>query len=428
MTHVIILAAIVMLVLLFMKVPVYIAVLGGSAVYFFMNPSANPIIFAQQAITGVESISLLAIPFFVCAGIVMNYTGVTKRIMDFCSVLTGRMTGGLAQVNILLSTLMGGLSGSNIADAAMEAKMLVPEMEAKGFSKAFSTVVTAASSMITPLIPPGIAMILYGCIANVSIGKLFISGIGVGTILCVSMMILTSFISKKRGYVPLRTEKITGSEYMTALKPAILPLLLPIIIIGGIRLGIFTATEAGAVAIIYAALLGLIYRELKMKDMATAFKETVTTTASIMLIVSAAAVFSWILTKERIPQQLTEWMMTTIHSKYVFLIVVNIFLLIVGMFIEGNASMIILVPLLAPIAKSYGIDEIQFAMVYIFNNAIGAFSPPMGTLMFVTCGITKCKTKDFIKEAVPYYLLLVIDLLLLTYVPFCTTALVNLFY
>ncbi|MDO4523282.1 MAG: TRAP transporter large permease [Eubacteriales bacterium] len=428
MTNVIIAAAIVMLVLLFMKVPVFVAVLGGSAVYFVFNPSANPIVFAQQAITGVESISLLAIPFFVCAGIVMNYTGVTRRIMDFCSVLTGRMSGGLAQVNILLSTLMGGLSGSNIADAAMEAKMMVPEMEKKGFSKAFSTVVTAASSMITPLIPPGIAMILYGCIANVSIGKLFISGIGVGTILCASEMILASRISKRRGYVPLRTEKISGKEFVTAAKPAILPLLLPIIIIGGIRLGIFTATEAGAVAIIYAALLGLGYRELKLKDLATTFKETITTTASIMLIVAAAAVFSWILTKERIPQQLTEWMMTTIHSKYVFLIVVNIFLLIVGMFIEGNASMIILVPLLAPIAKSYGIDEIQFAMVYIFNNAIGAFSPPMGTLMFVTCGITKCKTKDFIKEALPFYILLFVDLMLLTYVPFCTTALVNLFY
>lgn len=420
--------AVALLVLLFLKVPVYIAVLGASACYFVLNPSANPIIFAQQAITGVESISLLAIPFFVCAGIVMNYTGVTSRIMDFCSVLTGRMTGGLAQVNILLSTLMGGLSGSNIADAAMESKMMVPEMEKVGFSKSFSTVVTAVSSMITPLIPPGIAMILYGCIANVSIGKLFISGIGVGTILCAAEMILTAVISKKRGYVPMLTEKISPKEFTKAAKPAILPLCLPIIIIGGIRLGIFTATEAGAVAIIYAVILGLIYRELKVKDMTVALKETVTTTASIMLIVSAAAVFSWILTKERIPQQLTEWMMTAIHSKYVFLIVVNIFLIIVGMFIEGNASMIILVPLLAPIAANYGIDEIQFAMIYIFNNAIGAFSPPMGTLMFVTCGITGCKTKDFIKEAVPYYILLFIVLMLLTYVPFCTTALVNLFY
>lgn len=428
MNEILILASVVMLVLLFFKVPVYISVLGGSAVYFLLNPKVNPIVFAQQAITGTESISLLAIPFFVCAGIFMNYTGVTKRIMSFCEVITGRMSGGLAQVNVLLSTLMGGLSGSNIADAAMEAKMLVPEMERKGFSKSFSSVVTAASSMITPLIPPGIAMILYGCIANVSIGKLFVSGIGVGTLLCVSMMLLVRFVSKKRGYLPLRSTRVTGREFGAALKPAVLPLCLPIIIIGGIRLGVFTATEAGAVAILYAAILGLIYREMHIKDMMQGLKETVTTTASIMLIVSAASVFSWILTKERIPQQLTEWIVGSISNKYVFLIIVNIFLLIVGMFIEGNASMIVLVPLLAPVAAAYGIDEIQFAMIYIFNNAIGALSPPMGTLMFVTCSITKCKTKDFIKEAVPFYILLAINLLLLTYIPIFSTGLVRLFY
>ena len=426
MNSILIAAAVVMLLLLFLKVPVFISVLGGAAVYFVFNPGVNPIVFAQQAITGVESISLLAIPFFVCAGIMMNYTGVTARIMGFCEVLTGRMYGGLAQVNVLLSTLMGGLSGSNRADAAMEAKMLVPEMEKKGFSKEFSSVVTAASAMITPLIPPGISMILYGCIANVSIGDLFISGIGVGLLLCVSMMILVRFVSKKRGYAPMRTTRVSGGEFVRALKPAILPLLLPVIIIGGIRIGVFTATEAGAVAIVYAMLLGVVYREMHWKDMVQGFKETVCTTSSIMLIVAAAGVFSWVLTKERIPQQLTEWIVATIDNKYVFLLIVNIFLLIVGMFIEGNASMIILVPLLHPIAQAYGINEIQFAMTYIFNNAIGALSPPMGTLMFVTCGITGCKTGKFIKEAVPFYILLAINLLLITYVPVFSTGILSL--
>lgn len=428
MHNILILSAIVMLALLFLKVPVFISILGGSAVYFLLNPSINPIIYAQQAITGVESISLLAIPFFVCAGIFMNYTGVTKRIMDFCEVATSRLPGGLAQVNVLLSTLMGGLSGSNIADAAMQSKMLVPEMTKKGYSLEFSTVVTAASSMITPLIPPGIAMILYGVIANVSIGKLFISGIGVGTLLCVSMMILVGAVSKKRSYGVISDEKVTAERFFKALKPALLPLCLPIIIIGGIRIGIFTATEAGAVAIVYSLFLGIIYREIKLENIITGLKETITTTSSIMLIVSAASVFSWILTKEQIPQQLTAYIMTVISNKYVFLIVINIFLLLVGMFIEGNASMIVLVPLLAPIAAQYGINEIQFAMIYIFNNAIGALSPPMGTLMFVTCSITKCKTANFIKEAVPFYILLFINLLLLTYVPILTTGLVNLFY
>lgn len=427
MNGVLALASIVMLVLLFLKVPVFVSVLGGAAVYFVMNPGVNSIVFAQQAITGAESISLLAIPFFVCAGIMMNYTGVTARIMGFCEVLTGRMYGGLAQVNVLLSTLMGGLSGSNLADAAMEAKMLVPEMEKKGFSKEFSTVVTAASAMITPLIPPGISMILYGCIANVSIGDLFISGLGVGALLCITMMILVRFVSKARGYAPLRTTRVSGREFGTALKPAILPLCLPIIIIGGIRLGLFTATEAGAVAIVYSMLLGVIYREMRWDDLKRGFKETVCTTSSIMLIVAAAGVFSWVLTKERIPQQLTEWIVATIDNKYIFLLIVNIFLLIVGMFIEGNASMIILVPLLHPIALAYGINEIQFAMTYIFNNAIGALSPPMGTLMFVTCGITGCKTGKFIKEAVPFYLLLLVNLLLITYVPAFSTGILSLF-
>lgn len=427
MNGVLALAAIIMLVLLFLKVPVYISVLGGAMVYFIMNPDVNSIVFAQQAITGTESISLLAIPFFVCAGVMMNYTGVTKRIMDFCEVITGRMYGGLAQVNVLLSTLMGGLSGSNLADAAMEAKMLVPEMVKKGFSLEFSSVVTAVSAMITPLIPPGIAMILYGCIANVSIGDLFLSGLGIGATMCIVMMIVVRFMSKKRGYAPLRTTRVSGKEWGAAIKPAILPLCLPIIIIGGIRIGLFTATEAGAVAIVYAILLGVIYREMRWGDLKQGLKETVCTTSSIMLIVAAACVFSWVLTKERIPQQLTEWIVATIDNKYIFLLVVNIFLIIVGMFIEGNASMIILVPLLHPIALEYGINEIHFAMTYIFNNAIGAISPPMGTLMFVTCGITGCKTGKFIREAVPFYIMLLGVLLLITYVPWVSTGLLTLF-
>ena len=421
-------AAVMMLVLLFMKVPVFVAVFAASAIYFLFNPGINQIIFGQKAITGTESSSLLAIPFFVCAGVFMNYSGVTNRIMNFCSAITGRLPGGLAQVNVLLSTLMGGLSGSNLADAAMEAKMLVPEMEKKGFSKEFSSVVTAASAMITPLIPPGIAMILYGCIANVSIGKLFTSGIAVGGTLCIAMMILVHFISKKRGYVPIRKEKLTAKQFWGHLRPALLPLCLPIIIIGGIRLGVFTATEAGAVAILYAILLGIIYKELNFRLILQACKETVTTTAGIMLIVSAASVFSWVLTKERVPQQLTEFIVSICPNKYMFLIAVNILVLIAGMFIEGNATMIVLVPLLAPIAAKYGINEIQFAMIYIFNNAIGALSPPMGTLMFVTCSITKCKTADFIKEAVPFYILLIVNLLLLTWFPPFTTFLVNLVY
>lgn len=418
----------IMMVLLFIKVPVFLSIIGGSAVYFLLNPDVGSMILGQRLVSSVQSLSLLAIPFFVCSGVFMNYSGVTRRIMALCDILTGRLWGGLAQVNVLLSTLMGGLSGSSLADAAMEARMLVPEMEKKGMSKEFSSVVTAASAMITPLIPPGIAMILCGSLANVSIGKLFVSGIGVGILLCVGEMITVSIISKKRGYAPSRDHRLTWAEAAPVVREAILPMCLPVIIIGGVRMGVFTATEAGAVAVVYSVLLGLLYKELDWKTIKNGLQETVFSTASIMLIIGAANALSWVLTKERIPQMLTEAMLEVSDNKYVFLILMNIFLLFVGMFVEGNAAMIILVPLLFPIAMNYGINEVQFLMVFIFNMAIGSLSPPMGTLMFVVCSETKCKLKDFIVESIPFYIVLIVELLALTFIPILTTGLVDLMY
>ena len=417
-----------MMVLLFIKVPVFLSIIGGTAVYFLLNPDVGSMILGQRLVSSVQSLSLLAIPFFVCSGVFMNYSGVTRRIMALCDILTGRLWGGLAQVNVLLSTLMGGLSGSSLADAAMEARLLVPEMEKKGMSKEFSSVVTAASAMITPLIPPGIAMILCGSLANVSIGKLFVSGIGVGLLLCVGEMVTVSIISKKRGYAPSRNHRLTWSEAAPVVREAILPMCLPVIIIGGVRLGVFTATEAGAVAVVYSVLLGLLYKELDWKTIKNGLQETVFSTASIMLIIGAANALSWVLTKERIPQMLTEGMLEVSDNKYVFLILMNLFLLFVGMFVEGNAAMIILVPLLFPIAMNYGINEVQFLMVFIFNMAIGSLSPPMGTLMFVVCSETKCKLKDFIVESIPFYIVLIVELLALTFIPILTTGLVDLMY
>lgn len=282
--------------------------------------------------------------------------------------------------------------------------------------------------MITPLIPPGIGMILYGSIANVSIGKLFVAGIGIGVLLCISLMIMVHFISKKRGYQPATKEKQDPEEVKSAVKQAILPLCLPILIIGGIRIGIVTPTEAGTVAIVYALILGIIYKELKMSDVVDGLKESVATTASIMMIVGGASAFAWVLTKERIPQQLTEVITSSISNKYVFLIIVILFLLVVGMFIEGNAAMIVLVPLLAPVAQAYGINEIHFAMLFIFVMAVGGVTPPMGTLIFVTCGVTKCDIKAFIKESMPFYIMLLILMLGIAFIPALSTGLVNLVY
>lgn len=422
------LAFIVLLVCLFLKMPVFASLLAGVASYMIINPDIKQMIIAQKFISGCESISLLAIPFFVCSGLLMNYSGITRRIMDLCEVITGHVPGGLAQVNVLLSTLMGGLSGSSLADAAMEAQMLVPEMERKGFSKPFASVVTAFSSLITPLIPPGLAMIVYGTIANVSIGKLFVSGLGIGILLCLSMMLLVAFISKKRGYGMNRTDKITGKEVWHAFRGAAFPLCLPILIIGSIRIGICTATEAGAVSVIYALLLGAVYKELTLSRIFSTLQETVISTAGVMLIVGAASCFSWVMTKEQLPQAMAALMVDIIHSKVVFLLLTNVLLLLAGMFLEGNAIMLVLVPLMIPIAKSYGINEINFAMMFIFNMAIGSITPPMGTCMFVTCGVTKCKTTDFIKESIPFFVMMLVLLGLITYVPFFSTFLVDLIY
>ena len=426
MDSVVILSCVLMLVFLFMKLPVFIAILGAAVTYFFLQLSSS--ILVQRILAGSQSIPLLAIPFFVCAGVFMNYTGVTKRIVNFCESIVGNIIGGIGHVTVLVATLMGGLSGSNLADAAMEAKMLVPEMRKRGFSNAFASVLVATSAIITPLIPPGIAMIIYGSIANVSIGKLFIAGIGPGLILCVALMLLVGVVSYKRGYRNPHKVDTSPKRIWTTFKGAFLPLCLPVIIIGGIRIGAFTPTEAGAVAIVYSLFLGLVYREMKLKDIITGLKETVLTSSSIMLIIGAASAFAWVLTRERVPQYCTELFINYLNNAVVFLLIVNLFLLIVGMFIEGNAAMIILVPLLAPLAHHFGIDEIQFAMVVIFNFALGALSPPMGTLMFVTCSITKCPMGTFIKEAVPFYLLLIGCLLLLTFVPAFSTGLVNLIY
>lgn len=426
----IVLSAIILLVLLFLNVPVFAAITGACVAYTLANPSSGitAILAMQREISGMQSVAMLAIPFFVATGALMNYCGITDRMLRFCKVLTGHMYGGLGQVNIALSTLMGGMSGSSLADAAMEAKLLVPDMRKSGYPNGFASAITAASSMITPLIPPGIAAIIYGSVTGASIGRLFVAGIVPAIILCAAMMVVVSLYSRRHGIPRLREKRASGKELWEAFKPAVLPLCLPIIIIGGIRFGIFTPTEAGAIAIFYALLLGIIYREIRLDNILTCIKETVSTTASIMLIVGAATCFSWILTWENVPQNMTTFLISLCHNRYLFLLLVNLFLLVVGMFIEATAAQIVLAPMLAPVAVAFGIDPIHFGMVFIFNMAIGSLTPPMGNLMFVTCGVTKCTTEEFIKDCRVFYLLLFLMLMLMSYLPFVTTWLPNLVY
>ena len=382
---------------------------------------------AQKCFSGLDSFSLLALPFFSLGGNIMNKGGIARRLVRLARLLVGKIPGYLAATNVLANMFFGAVSGSSVAATSAMGSILSPLEKDEGYDPDYSAAVNICSAPTGILIPPSGPLILYSITAGgVSVAALFMGGYFVGGILGVAVAIMAIFLAVKLGY-----KKSEVKEEDSALKiwiDALPSLFAVIIVMGGILWGIFTATEAGAIAILYAIILGLIYGELSIKGIIQACKETVSTTGGIMLIVSAASVFSWVLTKERIPQQLTEFIVSICPNKYAFLIAVNIFVLIVGMFIEGNATMIVLVPLLAPIARQYGIDEIQFAMIYIFNNAIGALSPPMGTLMFVTCSVTGCKTKTFMKEAIPFYLLLVALLLLLTFCPPVTTAIVKLTY
>lgn len=406
------------------KLPIFISVILAVLSWFFLAGDPSPIIAAQRIVGASENTTLLAIPFFILLGNLLNYTGITRRMLTLAELLTRKFYGGLAQANVLLSTLMGGLSASSLADCAMLCKMLVPEMTRKGYSKSFATVVTAAGSLITPIIPPGIALIIYGYVADVSIGKMFLAGIVPGILCCAALMLTIRHLSRRRNYQAGNTATPSWREFGQALWQAMPALILVLVIIGGIRIGAFTPTEAGAIAVVFAIGIGLFFtREMKVADIGEALLDTVSSTAGIMLIIMACSAFAWILSWERTAQTVAEMITSLSDNPLLFLLVLNLFLLVLGMFIEGNAAIIVLVPLLMPTVKALGIDPIQFGILIILNLAIGSLTPPMGTIMFIANSITGTPVSAFIKEVWPMLLALLAVLLLVTLVPAISTFL-----
>ena len=386
-----------MIIFILLNVPVAFSLLASVALYFIFANDFHPITLVQQTISGLESIPLLAIIFFMATGVLMNYTGIAKRLLNFAEIITRPLPGSLGQVNVTLSMLMSGLSGSNIADASMQSKMLVPEMVKKGYDKSFATALTATSAIITPIIPPGIGLIMYGFVGNVSIGDLFLAGILPGITLGILLMIYVHFYAKKYNIETEKRKTATAREFFTALKDAILAILLPVIIVGGIRLGFFSATEAGAIAVFYALIIGLfVYREMSFKDLINAIVETVHTGVGILLIIAAGSAFGWVLTLERIPQSMTDYITVLVSSPALLFIVILIFLLIIGMFLEGNVAIVILTPLFMPMLLEYGIDPVHFGIFFVLTLSIGTITPPVGTVMFATSSITGTKIEDFV--------------------------------
>ena len=408
---------ILMFVLFALGVPVAFSLITAALSYFlFINNSMPVNLIFQRLISSAESFPLLAVPFFITAGSVMNYAGISSRLMDMAEVLSGHLRGGLAQVNVVLSTLMGGVSGSANADAAMQSKILVPQMTKRGFPKEFSAAITAASAVISPIIPPGIGLIIYGFLANVSVGKMFIAGYFPGLLMCASLMIVVSLISKKRNYKPTREKRASVREMLHQFRISSLALFLPFGIIMGLRFGVFTPTEAGAMTVFYSLIVGFFfYKELKLKHIPMIIRESVLGTSAVMLIICAASAFGYYMSWERIPHMISASIVTLTSSPFLFLLIVNLFLLFLGMFIEGTASLIILAPLLVPTALELGIDPIHFGIIMVMNLTIGGATPPFGTLLFLTCSVLEIKPAKMIKEVLPMIAALVVALLIVTY-------------
>ena len=410
---------IIVMILYFSSIPIAFALLAAALAYFtFASVGTPPDLILQKFITSAASFPLLAVPFFIMVGEIMNFSGISSSLMKMADVLTGHMKGGLAQVNVVLSTMMGGISGSANADAAMQSKILVPEMTKRGYDRGFSTAITAASSAIAPVIPPGINLIIYALIAQVSVAKMFIGGYVPGILMCIMLMIVVNIISKRRGYLPTRDKMSPPREIFIQLRESIWALLLPFGIILGIRFGVFTPTEAGAIAVLFCTVVGaFFYKELKWKHFPVIIKNTIYSTSSVVLIIIAASVFGQYMSWERIPHQLTNSLMNFSGSPWLMLMIINIMLLFLGMFLEGGAVLIIVAPLLVPVMRTMGIDLVHFGLIVIVNIMIGGITPPFGSMMFTTCSITKVPVGEFIKEIWPFIIALIIVLLIVTYIP-----------
>lgn len=415
----------------FLGMPIVYALFGATFFYFmFIDTTSQSWLILQTVMKSTQSFSMLAIPFFIMSGSVMNYGGISEKMMDFAEICTGHMKGGLAQVNVLLSMLMGGCSGSANADCAMQSKMLVPEMERRGYSKAFSAAITAASSAATPVIPPGVNLIVFTLIAQISLGRTFAAGYVPGILMAIAMMITVAIIANKRNYPKSRDRRPTVKEAVKQAFISFWGLFFPFGIIIGMRLGMFTPSEGGAVAVLYCFIIGgLVYRRLSLREhLIPIVLDTIAGTSSVVLIMVAAKVFGYYMTWINLPKFVAGAMLGITSNKYIFLLLCNLILLIMGMFLEGGAALMIITPLLLPVSRQLGINDYHFGLVAIVNIMIGGITPPFGSMMFTTCGITKCSIGAFLKEVWPFILCLMIVLLLLTFCPVLITCIPDLLY
>ncbi|QVQ53798.1 TRAP transporter large permease [Spiractinospora alimapuensis] len=403
--------------LVFLGAPIAFVLLLAALVYYLLSPQPAMIV-AQQVITGLESFPLLAVPFFVLAGSAMARGGLARELLDFANLLVGRRRGGLAQVNVLNSVMMGGMSGSAIADGAVDAKVLVPVMVRHGYTRVFSSALSAATGVIAPIIPPGIGMIIYGLVAQVSVGHLFVGGIVPGLLLAVALMITVSIIARRRGYGTSLDHRPSASEILKAGRRALPALLMPVLLIVGLRAGVFTPTELGAIAAIYTLLVGaFVYRQITVRNIGEVLRDAVFATAVVMFMLAAGSGLGAVFTLEQIPQTLAGLLLGVSDNPWVVLIVINVLLLVLGMVIDATTLTIILAPILATAAVGLGVDPIHFGVVMVVNLTIGGITPPLGVVIFTVVGITKADLTQTFREILPFVAACVVVLFLITFIP-----------
>ncbi|MCD8121864.1 MAG: TRAP transporter large permease [Clostridiales bacterium] len=414
----------IMILLIFTGAPVFVAMGIGCVIFILTQDSISMVGIANQLFRGVNSFTLMAVPFYLLTGELMNSGGTTRRIMNLAQAVVGQFRGGLAHVNILSSTVMAGMSGSASADAATTSVILIPEMVEKGYPKPFAAAVTACSAVIGPVIPPSINMLIYASVASVSVGKMFVAGLLPGVVICFYEMIVTWFISKKRGYGVVT--KFSWSNFLHALKEGFLPLLTPIIIMGGILFGWYTPTEASVAAAVYAGILGFVYKEITIKDIPGIILRTTSLTATTMIIVAASNVMGWVAALDSIPQKILSVFLMTTDSAAMVMAVLILFYLLIGLFMDGVAITLLTVPIVLPLINSYGINPIYFGVVMVVALMIGQITPPVGMVMYITTSITKVSLADFMREAAPYFLALFAALITMALFPDAVVWLPNL--
>ena len=409
--------AIVFFGLLLLGTPIGFA-LGIAALAVFIKLDAPLLLnmVPQQYYAGLDMFTLMAMPFFILAGEIMNKTGITHRLVHFANVLVGHLRGGLAHANIVASIFFAGLTGAAVSDTAAIGTMLIPAMVEDGYELDYSAAVTASSSVIGPTIPPSNMMVIYGSIMNVSIAGLFAAGILPGLLIAFVLMVLSAYYAHKRNYA--KRKRSTFLMMLKVTKDSIIPLLMPVIILGGILSGIFTPTEAAAVAVGYASFVGFfVLKTLKLRDFPELFYKTAMTTGVVFLIIGTASICGWIMASERIPESVASAMLSISGSKYTLLLLILMLMIVVGLFMDIAAALIILGPILHPLAVSQGIHPLHFGIVMVLSLNIALITPPVGACLFVACGITKLSLEKLSKAIWPFIIVEFIALFLIAFIP-----------